>query len=224
MSPQAGWLLQEQIIPRLRTSIPKTVRCVGAEDAEELVQDATVMAARLLMNAEKAGKQVTAGNIVHYTGLHMRSGRRSTGTQTVDVLGTAAQLNGSSRTHSLHEVVAQVEGEEIFELHDILSTDHEDPSIQAARKMDWDSFVSGLSKVEIIIVEFLCAGKTMQQMARKARLSVSTIQYHRNRIAGKILEFFGADILKQITRLPHWKINLDAEREMVLCRHERRPA
>ncbi len=40
MSPQAGFVLMDQIAPRLRNIIPAAVRPVGAEDAEELVQDA----------------------------------------------------------------------------------------------------------------------------------------------------------------------------------------
>jgi hypothetical protein len=41
MSPQASFVLQEEIIPRLRASIPRNVNQVGSEDAEELIQDAT---------------------------------------------------------------------------------------------------------------------------------------------------------------------------------------
>jgi len=63
MSPQAGWILQEEIVPRLRSAIPRTVSCVGAEDAEELVQDATAIAAKMLHNVKAAGKKVTPGNI-----------------------------------------------------------------------------------------------------------------------------------------------------------------
>jgi hypothetical protein len=31
MSPQAGWILQEEIVPRLRSAIPKNVNQVGSE-------------------------------------------------------------------------------------------------------------------------------------------------------------------------------------------------
>jgi ParB family transcriptional regulator, chromosome partitioning protein len=63
MSPQAGWILQEEVVPRLRASIPRNVNYIGAEDAEELIQDATVMAAKLMHNVEQKGKSVTPGNI-----------------------------------------------------------------------------------------------------------------------------------------------------------------
>ena len=58
MSPEAGWLLVDQIVPRLRAVIPRSVLCVGSEDHEELVQDATCLAARIMHNGEQKGKRV----------------------------------------------------------------------------------------------------------------------------------------------------------------------
>ena len=77
MSPQAGCVLQDQVVPRLRGAIPKVVHCLGAEDHNELIQDATAMAAKMMHNVELAGKQVTPGNIAYYTIQHQKSGRRS---------------------------------------------------------------------------------------------------------------------------------------------------
>jgi hypothetical protein len=79
MSPQAGWILQEEVVPRLRASIPRNVNPVGSEDAQELIQDATAIAAQMLHNVELAGKTVTPGNIAYYALQHLKSGRRSTG-------------------------------------------------------------------------------------------------------------------------------------------------
>jgi hypothetical protein len=222
MSPQIAYVLMEEVIPRLRSAIPRAVKCVGAEDPEELIQDATCMAANMMERNELKGKTVTPGNVAFYCLLHQKSGRRANGASTVDAMGTGTQLNGSSRLHSIHEVVQESEGEEIFLLEDVISNDHEDPGTQAARKLDWDFFMNGLSKMEKVVVEFLCAGKSLAEAARKVGLSVSTMQYHKQRIAQKIVEFFGVDILQQILQLPKWKINLNCERETVLCRHERR--
>ena len=81
MSPQAGWILQEEVVPRLRSSIPRAVRCVGAEDAEELIQDATVIAAKMIIRAESLGKlgKITPGNFAYYTLQHCKAGRRAMG-------------------------------------------------------------------------------------------------------------------------------------------------
>ncbi len=67
MSPKAGFVLMNEIVPRLRSAIPRCVKPVGAEDAEELVQDGIVQAAKMLDRLERQGKQVTPGNIAYYT-------------------------------------------------------------------------------------------------------------------------------------------------------------
>jgi len=225
MSPKAGFVLQEQVVPRLRSAIPKAVCFIGSEDAEELIQDATSMAARMIDRVESQGKlgKVSASNIAYYTIQHAKSGRRANGTSSVDIMASATQLNGTSKLHSMHEVVSQSEyGDEIFELHDVISNDQEDPSVQAARKMDWSEFLAGLNRMERLLVEFLSSGKTMREAARKVRLSDSSMQYYRKRIAQKVLEFMGIDILRDIALSPKWRIALDCERELHACRTERR--
>jgi hypothetical protein len=109
MSPQVGLLLQDQVVPRLRSAIPNAVAFIGCEDAEELIQDGTALAARIMHNAEQAGKKVvrsaggrrgqeiTAGNVCYYTIEKLRCGRRSTGSTVVDVHGAGTQLKGNTR-------------------------------------------------------------------------------------------------------------------------------
>ena len=222
MSPQAGWILQDQVVPRLRSSI-KAVKSVGAEDDEELIQDGAVMAAAIMHRNELRGKQVTPGNIAYYTLQHLKSGRRVNGSSVIDVMAPGTQLNGNTRLNSFSEVVSESEaGYEIFELQDVISNDQEDSSIQAARKLDWDSFITGLNQMERLVVEFLSAGQTLRAAARKVGLSDSTTQSYRKKIAVKLIEFMGADILSDITHRPHWRIGLDCEREQLACRQDRR--
>jgi hypothetical protein len=227
MSPQAGWILQEEIVPRLRSAIPRSVNCVGAEDHAELIQDATCMAARMIDRVEGQGKlgTITASNISYYTIQHCKSGRRANGTSSVDIMGSSTQLNGTSRLHSLNEVVAEDEaGCEIFELQDVLSNDHEDPGMVAARKLDWDRFLDQLSHVEQLVIEFLSAGKTLRDVARQVGLSDSAMQGYRRKIGAKVLEFFGIDVLVDLGIEPSWRINLDCTRAAQACRYERRRA
>jgi len=225
MSPQAGWILQEEVVPRLRSSIPGAVKCVGAEDHEELIQDATVIAARMIIRAESRGKlgQISSGSFAYYALQHCKAGRRALGTNSVDVMATQTQLKGTTRLHSLSEVVSENEyGVEIFELQDVISDDREDPATIAARKLDWDSFLDQLSRIEQLVVEFLSAGKTLRDVARKIGVCDSTMQTHRRKIAQKILEFMGADVLRDLAITPGWRINLDCERESKACRNDRR--
>jgi hypothetical protein len=178
MSPQASRILQEEVVPRLRSAIPHNINQIGSEDSEELIQDATCMAARLLDNAEKANKTVTPGNVAYYKILHMKSGRRSYGASTVDALGIGAQLNGKSRTTSFDEPVhEESELGEIFTINDVLSLDDEDPGQKAARKMDWEAFLTGLTEREQSVVEELLAGRSGSEIAGMFGLDPSTIQY-----------------------------------------------
>ena len=215
MSPQAGWLLQEQVVPRLRSTIPQAVHCVGCEDAEELIQDATAMAAGILHNAEAAGKQVGASSVAYYSLQHCKSGRRSVGNSRVDVLAAGTQLNGHTRLTSLDEVAAANEecGGEIFTFNDVLSDDQEDPSTKAARKLDWESFCAGLPERERVAVLFVAEGKTLREAARSLGVSDSCMQSSKQRLGVKILEFMGADILVEVRRRPQWRNSLEATRE-----------
>jgi len=223
MSPQAGWLLQSEVVPRLRSAIPRAVHFVGSEDAEELIQDATAMAAKLLHNTELAGKKVTPGNIAYYTLQHIRSGRRSTGTTTVDVYGAATQLQSRSRLTSFDEPAAtdQENGDDIFMFGDVLSADQEDPATTAARNLDWEMFCASLNKRERTILLFVSEGKSFRDVAEEFGISDSAIQATKRTLAEAIREFMGADILVEVRNSPQWKNNLMATKEKLHCRSER---
>ena len=62
MSPKAGDILVQEIAPRLRCVISQ-IQPVGAEDTEELLQDAIGLAAQMLHALEARGKKVTPGNV-----------------------------------------------------------------------------------------------------------------------------------------------------------------
>jgi DNA-binding NarL/FixJ family response regulator len=224
MSPQAGYLLKEEVVPRLRSAIPQVVNFVGCEDAQEVIQDATAMAAKLLHNVEQAGKTVTPGNIAYYTIQHVKSGRRSTGSSVADVMATGTQLKARCRLSSLEEVVSSDEetGGEIFTFNDVLSKDEEDPATKATRKMDWEEFMAGLSQRDRLVIQFMLEGKTLRDAAQSMKLSDSTMQGTRRNLVRAIHEFMGTSILADVQRSPAWMDNLEATREKSASREERR--
>jgi len=235
MSPQAGYLLVNEVRPRLISAIPYAVQYIAPEDAHELVQDGTAMAARMMHNAEHSGKKVlksasngkntiTAGNVTYYTIEKLRSGRRSTGSSISDVYGSGTQITGRTRLTSLNEVVASDEesGGEIYELGDVLADGHEDPSARAARSMDWQTFMAALDERELAIINSVVEGRTFREAARASRCSDTAIRESRKRLVTKVLDFMGLDILVTIQNRPQWKSNLDATRERLACREERR--
>ena len=223
MSPQAGWLLQQEIVPLLKSAVPFAVHPVGCEDAQELVQDTTALAAKLLHAAELAGKHVTPGNIAYYAIQSARSGRRSTRSSTRDVHGVGTQLHGHTRLVSLEDP-ADGEDQEIFTFNEVLSSDQEDPATRAARKLDWENFCAGLPERERAVVEFLAQGKTFREVAQAFRICDSAIQRSKHALGERLLEFMGPDILRDVRRAPQWRNNLDANKERSACRHDRRMA
>lgn len=72
------------------------------------------------------------------------------------------------------------------------------------------------------MVELLLAGHTASQIARKFKLDPSTIGYFKQRLAIKCLEHFGQDILKEVVKRPGWRNNLNAGREKLAWKSERR--
>ena len=209
--------------PRLKAAIPRTVLTVGSEDHEELIQDATCLAARILHNAEIKGKQITASNAAYYAIQHCKSGRRAAGHSNSDVLGSATQINSRSWPESLEMVVAidEVTGGEVL-LHDVLSIDQEDPGTKAGRKMDWEQFMAGLSARDQAVVSLLIEGKDATSIAKELRVCSSTISHRKtHRITKSIVEFMGDSILVDIQRKPKWTDNLTATKEKMACRFDR---
>jgi len=223
MSPHAESMLLNEIVPRLRVLIPHSVSQVGHEDYEELVQDSTVMAAKMLNSAELRGKKVTPGNIAYYTVLHARTGRRSYAAGSPDVLHPKNRMN-NGEPESLENPVKEDEfGGGPLLLSDVFSNEQEDPSTKAARKVDWEQFASTLNDRCQAVLQTIAEGGRMREVAVKFKISDSTVQNTRNQLAVKIREFFGVDILKEISRLPQWRDNLLAHREMLACREQRQP-
>jgi len=208
----------------LKAAVPLVVNRVGSEDPGELVQDATAFAARMMDNIERSKKKVTPGNIAYYTIQHIKSGRRSTGSSTADVYGSQTQLRGRTRLTSLDEIAAGSEegGGEIFTFNDVLSRDEEDPGTKAARNLDWNQFFNSLTARERSIIQFIIEGRTLRSLGHLLHLDDRIMHTSKRNLAAKILDFMGTDILIEVRRLPQWKQDLQAIREKMECREQRR--
>ena len=167
MSPESSTMLLEEIAPRLRSVIPRVVMPVGAEDSEELVQDALYTAARMLDSVDRQKKKVTAGNIAYYAILHMKSGRRGNSCGRTDVLAPTTQLDSRSSVLSMEEEVGwDPEMDEPITLGELLASEHEDPAMIAARDIDWDLFLATHDYRYGVIVKGLLEGKNFGETAR----------------------------------------------------------
>jgi hypothetical protein len=61
MTAHAGEILCTQIVPKIRSAIPASIRKVGAEDHAEIIADTIAHAAALLHSAEAAHKKIAPG-------------------------------------------------------------------------------------------------------------------------------------------------------------------
>ena len=226
MSSHADTILTDEIVPRLRTMIPRQVSFVGSEDAEEVLQDATLMAARLLARARANGKQVTPGTIAYYTMLHVRSGRRSHSSGRSDVMGARTQIVGNSLLQSMEAPLAPDDEapDDMFTLGDVLASEAEDPSETAARNLDWQAFAATLDERDLAVLECLAGEVRLQEVATRHGVGRSTVQTWRNRLTELVRSFMGADALRQLPRVPAWRDNLRAFHEQLACKLDRRVA
>ena len=220
MTVQAGKMLVEEIVPRLKVAIPKAVPHIGCEDHAELIQDATVIAAQMLSRVETQGKQFTAGNIAYYATLHIKSGRRSTGSSKLDVMAPQAQLCGNTAVHSLDEEFGQQH--EDFDgpvtLGEMLAGQYEDVAQAAARNLDWAEFLGSLDKRQLIMLGDVAVGEPMGRSLRKKKVTYENIRHVRHSMADEVRECFGEDVLADVAKKPQWWGDLHAERERAACK------
>ena len=226
MSSHADKMLTDEIVPRLRNTISHQVSFVGAEDAEEVLQDATLMAARILARAQANGKTVTAGNVAFYALLHARCGRRSHSAGRSDVMGTRTQIVGNSRVTSLEGPLAPDDEfpDDTFTLGDVLASEAEDPSETAARNLDWQACVATLDVRTRAILSCLAREVPLQTVADAHAVSRTTVQTWRQALPQAVRSFMGEDLLHWLQQAPAWQESLRAFHEQLACRLERRVA
>ncbi len=109
-------------------------------------------------------------------------------------------------------------------LADVFSVHKEDPSMEAARKLDWEQFTATLNEGFRAIVEVIAQGGCLKEVGARFKVSVSAIQNNKQPLAVKLREFFGVAIRKEIGAIPRWRTNLLVHREMLACREEHQPA
>jgi len=214
--------LLDQIEPRLRAIVPH-IRGVGSEDAEELLQDALALAAKMLHDLEERGKTVTPGNIAYYTILHMRSGRRSYSAGRTDVMSAGTQLDSLSSVLSFEDPAGfdPETGEEI-PLGDMLAGSGDDPAMCASRAMDWEEFLSTHNPRYGAMVTDFAQGRRAKDTAARFGFSSSWAHDLKEKLADDLREHFGADAIADSAQVPSWRGNIMVDHEKAACRADRR--
>jgi hypothetical protein len=218
-------LLLYHVQPRLRNSIPNYVPMVGSDDIEELIQDGSVLAFRLLLSARRSGRKVSAGNVAFYVTKMLRNGRRSTGERKNDPLNPKARLNGNCKVQSIDEPIAEDEFyDEPLTLGETLAARVDDPATAATRRLDWATLLQALDNTAAEILQCLIVGTDLITLVRKLKRSRSALQMDKERLARMVREHLGADILARVQEPPRWNDSITANREKLACRYERQAA
>jgi hypothetical protein len=207
MSPEAGLLLVDEIVPRILAAVGRgSVKPVGSEDHEELAADCTAMAAQMLDHAERAGKPLYAASVAFYAAQSSKVGRRSTSASQTGVLSPACQIQGNSIVESMDAalVTNETETDEVT-LHDVLAHRDEDPGTLAARKMDWGDLTRSMDERSVDILLATAQGCMVKEIAATYGISPARVVQIKRQIAGTIKSTWGTKAMENVLSLPQWR-------------------
>jgi hypothetical protein len=103
----------------------------------------------------------------------------------------------------------------------VFDNKQDDPSMLAARNMDWETFYGRQSRRGRKLLAVVAEGSTLRHGARLLGLSDSTVQGEKRKLALGLVEFMGANILADCARRPMWRDNIMASRERQAVRAAR---
>lgn len=210
MSPSAALMLEKQIYPIIRNTIPRTARPIGSEDHDELVQDATASAAEMLESMEKSGRKPLPNSIAYYSIQRTKSGRRSYGDIRSDVMSPGFQMDHDGSVCSMQEPVCD---EEELTVGDTIACKSEDMATKVLRQIDWQAFLDTLDSRKRRIVEEMIMGFGTGDIARLFSISAPRIVQLKKEIAQKIKEFMGDSILADAGQESMWERDIRCLRE-----------
>jgi len=215
MSPKAGQFLIDEIAPILKGTLHRAFRQIGAEDLEEIEQDALAQAANMVDAAERNGKSVPARAVAFYVIQRVRSGRRSTGTLIKDVFSPAAQLEGRAVLESLD---AELEvhddcGEEEPTLHSVLADTCEDTDVAAARRIDWGSVMNRLDERRQLVLTAIAEGFGPNAIAGMIKTSAPYVCQLREELGEYVVRAWGTNGVAETGTPSGWRAGLRAAEE-----------
>jgi len=216
MSPSAALMLEKEIYPIIRNTIPRTVRPMGSEDHEELVQDATASAAEMIESMEKSGRKPLPHSIAYYSIQRTKSGRRSYGDIRSDVMSPGFQMDHDGSVCSMQDPVCD---EDDLTVGDAIASKSEDMASKVLRQIDWNAFIETLDARKHRIVEELMMGFGTGDIARLLAVSSARIVQIKREIAEDIKSFMGDSILMDAGQESIWERDIRCLREKNEWKH-----
>ena len=205
MSPEAGTMLLDNILPILRAAVPRAVKPVGAEDHAEIVQDTLAMAASMVESAERNGKKLISNSIAFFAIMAAKSGRRSTYAGRTDAMSAAARLDGHSMTESLEAPLSD-DDDDSPSLGDMQADKHDDPATYSARALDWSELLVGLDARSAAVLVGTAQGMMNMDIAKALLVSPPRVVQLKRQIADKIRQAWGDNAMVDAGNKPAWRM------------------
>ena len=220
MSPAAGLMLVQEIVPRIQAAVPRTVKPIGAEDFREIVADTIVLAANMVESCEVRGRPLYPSSIAYFAIQAVRHGRRSTSASRTDAMSPAAQLDGNATLDSMDESVEAEDGDALS-LHELLAGPAEDPAQIAGRELDWAELMEDLTERDLALLRTTINGDRLDLLARQFGVTPARVTQLKRELGQQIQLRWGTTVLEDVTRAPAWAGSINASHERQACRHER---
>ena len=222
MTHEAGLVLVYEIAPIIRGAVPRVVRPIGCEDAAELVQDALCTAAQMIEASELSGKRLYPRSIAFYAIQRAKVGRRSGYSGETDAMSAAACLRRGVSVETM-EMPASTEDVEDCTLHDILADPRaEDPSMMAARELDWAELMEDMNQRDVAILRMAAGQLTNGELSRRWGVSRARVSQLKNELGRQVKLRWGNSALADAVAEPRWlRRDVRCARERVACRRER---
>jgi hypothetical protein len=223
MTAATGLVLVSQIMPIITGAIARgTIKGVRTEDAAELVSEACAMAAAALESLEIRGKQVPAKSVAYYALQRLKSGRRSCGSGTTDVMSAGAALCGRAHLVSLDESAGSNDADDgAMTLHEMLADSGEGPDETAARELDWDALDAELGPKQRDVVCGVARGEPGTAMAAALKVSSPRIVQIKRAVARRLRQRWGNECIVELCRPPSWHWKIEVTRQRRAARYER---
>jgi hypothetical protein len=221
MTAHAGALLVSQIMPIITATVPQVVKPVGSETVEELVQDATATAAKMVESCERRGKQIIPNSIAYYAIQQAKHGRRSYSASRMDALCPSAQLDSAVQVEFMDGEEVECDAGESLSLHELLACHGEDPAQTATRRLDWAELMEEFNERDIAVLQCTVNGGRLDELAARLGIGSARVSQLKREIGKQVKLRWGEDALTIAMHIPAWNGSLKAVRERQACRHER---
>ncbi len=209
MSPKAEIMLLNEIMPIIKGTVPHTVKPVGSEDHEEIIQDTVVMAASMVDSAERNGQKLIPKSIAYFAIQSAKSGRRSTYAGRSDVMSAAAQNDSNAFMQSMDEALYPGDDADDMTLGNMLACKRDDPATLGARNLDWAEFMKTQNKRAVGVVVGMAQGKMTKDIAREHLVSPPRVVQLKRKIAMDIQQSWGDQVMAQAASKPAWRQAMD---------------